>query len=132
MPWPPLHPEAPACDCRLPTPILPQLHDHLRIRAKAKHERLYDAMGPLFVLSNDLTGRLSRREGCGRRCSWRPDRGRPRVAARGAEKLRAGRVFVLVPSLDLLAQTEAAWREARRTGPMIEVSSLRGEDARLP
>ncbi|WP_406290499.1 Helicase associated domain protein [Streptomyces sp. NBC_00209] len=58
--------------------------------------------------------------------------GKTRVAVRSAEKLRAGRVLVLVPSLDLLTQTEAAWREAGRTGPMIGVSSLRGEDASFP
>ncbi|MET9777625.1 Helicase associated domain protein [Streptomyces sp. NPDC006367] len=58
--------------------------------------------------------------------------GKTRVAARSAEKLRAGRVLVLVPSLDLLTQTEAAWRAAGRTGPMIGVSSLRGEDVSFP
>ncbi|MFJ9597879.1 Helicase associated domain protein [Streptomyces virginiae] len=58
--------------------------------------------------------------------------GKTRVAARSAEKLRAGRVLVLVPSLDLLTQTEAAWRVAGRTGPMIGVSSLRGEDVAFP
>ncbi|MYS45374.1 DEAD/DEAH box helicase family protein [Streptomyces sp. SID5998] len=58
--------------------------------------------------------------------------GKTRVAARSAEKLRAGRVLVLVPSLDLLTQTEAAWREAGRTGPMIGVSSLRGEEVSFP
>ncbi|MDP9686283.1 hypothetical protein J2S47_006785 [Streptomyces griseoviridis] len=35
--------------------------------------------------------------------------GKARVAVRSAEELHAGRVLVLVPSLDLLAQTEAAW-----------------------
>ncbi|WP_071828784.1 DEAD/DEAH box helicase [Streptomyces sp. F-1] len=58
--------------------------------------------------------------------------GKTLVAARSAEELQAGRVLVLVPSLDLLAQTEAAWREAGRTGPMIGVSSLRGEDVSFP
>ncbi|MFJ2307717.1 Helicase associated domain protein [Streptomyces sp. NPDC087787] len=58
--------------------------------------------------------------------------GKTRVAARSTEKLHAGRVLVLVPSLDLLTQTEAAWREAGRTGPMIGVSSLRGEDVTFP
>jgi superfamily II DNA or RNA helicase len=58
--------------------------------------------------------------------------GKTRVAARSAEKLCAGRVLVLVPSLDLLTQTETAWREAGRTGPMIGVSSLRGEDVSFP
>ncbi|MGI5532562.1 DEAD/DEAH box helicase family protein [Streptomyces syringium] len=41
-------------------------------------------------------------------------------------------MLVLVPSLDLLTQTEAAWREGGRTGPMIGVSSLRGEDVSFP
>jgi len=58
--------------------------------------------------------------------------GKTLVATRAAEELRAGRVLVLVPSLDLLAQTEAAWREGGRTGPMIGVSSLRGEDVSFP
>ncbi|MFI0813917.1 DEAD/DEAH box helicase [Streptomyces echinatus] len=55
--------------------------------------------------------------------------GKTLVAVRSARELRAGRVLVLVPSLDLLAQTEAAWREGGRTGPMIGVSSLRGAEA---
>ncbi|MFE9029741.1 Helicase associated domain protein [Streptomyces iakyrus] len=58
--------------------------------------------------------------------------GKTLVAVRSAEELRAGRVLVLVPSLDLLAQTEAAWREGGRTGPMIGVSSLRGDQAAFP
>ncbi|KOV94527.1 helicase [Streptomyces sp. NRRL B-1140] len=58
--------------------------------------------------------------------------GKTRVAARSAEKLHAGRVLVLVPSLDLLTQTEAAWRAAGRRGPMVGVSSLRGEDVSFP
>lgn len=58
--------------------------------------------------------------------------GKTRVAVRSAEELKAGRVLVLVPSLDLLAQTEAAWREGGRGGPMIGVSSLRGEEVSFP
>ncbi|MFE0805135.1 Helicase associated domain protein [Streptomyces sp. NPDC058812] len=58
--------------------------------------------------------------------------GKTRVAVRSAEELRAGRVLVLVPSLDLLAQTEAAWREGGRRGPVIGVSSLRGEEVSFP
>ncbi|MFF4088827.1 Helicase associated domain protein [Streptomyces nigra] len=58
--------------------------------------------------------------------------GKTLVATRSAEELGAGRVLVLVPSLELLAQTEAAWREGGRTGPMIGVSSLRGEEASFP
>ncbi|MEU7560227.1 DEAD/DEAH box helicase [Streptomyces eurythermus] len=58
--------------------------------------------------------------------------GKTLVAVRSAEELHAGRVLVLVPSLDLLAQTEAAWREGGRSGPMIGVSSLRGPEASFP
>ncbi|MEU3950611.1 Helicase associated domain protein [Streptomyces sp. NPDC029526] len=58
--------------------------------------------------------------------------GKTLVATRSAEELGAGRVLVLVPSLDLLAQTEAAWREGGRRGPMIGVSSLRGGDVVFP
>ncbi|MGW2892611.1 Helicase associated domain protein [Streptomyces griseoruber] len=58
--------------------------------------------------------------------------GKSLVATRAAEELRAGRVLVLVPSLDLLAQTEASWRAGGRTGPMIGVSSLRGDEVGFP
>ncbi|MEV0040602.1 Helicase associated domain protein [Streptomyces sp. NPDC050804] len=58
--------------------------------------------------------------------------GKTRVAVRSAEELHAGRVLVLVPSLDLLSQTESAWREGGRRGPMIGVSSLRGEEVSFP
>ncbi|WP_435844397.1 DEAD/DEAH box helicase family protein [Streptomyces griseoflavus] len=60
--------------------------------------------------------------------------GKTLVATRSAEELRAGRVLVLVPSLDLLAQSEAAWREEGRTGPMIGVSSrgVRKRPSRIP
>ncbi len=58
--------------------------------------------------------------------------GKSLVATRSAEELRAGRVLVLVPSLDLLAQTEASWRAGGRTGPMVGVSSLRGEEVSFP
>ncbi|WP_432021033.1 DEAD/DEAH box helicase family protein [Streptomyces sp. 1222.5] len=58
--------------------------------------------------------------------------GKTLVAVRSAEELRAGRVLVLVPSLDLLAQSEAGWREGGRTGPVVGVSSLRGREASFP
>ncbi|MFI1328252.1 Helicase associated domain protein [Streptomyces rochei] len=58
--------------------------------------------------------------------------GKSLVAVRSAEELRAGRVLVLVPSLDLLTQTEAAWREGGRGGPMVGVSSLRGGEVSFP
>ncbi|MEU0698117.1 Helicase associated domain protein [Streptomyces niveus] len=58
--------------------------------------------------------------------------GKTRVAVRSTQELRAGRVLVLVPSLDLLTQTEAAWLERGRRGPVIGVSSLREEEAGFP
>ncbi|MFF9756899.1 DEAD/DEAH box helicase family protein [Streptomyces sp. NPDC014344] len=42
--------------------------------------------------------------------------GKTRVAVRSAEKLQAGRVLVLVPSLGLLAQTETVWCEGAAGG----------------
>ncbi|WP_030416881.1 DEAD/DEAH box helicase [Streptomyces sp. NRRL S-1448] len=58
--------------------------------------------------------------------------GKSLVAVRSAEELQAGRVLVLVPSLDLLAQTEVAWREGGRGGPIIGVSSLRRDEVAFP
>ncbi|WP_078987863.1 DEAD/DEAH box helicase [Streptomyces sp. XY332] len=58
--------------------------------------------------------------------------GKSLVAVRSAEELRAGRVLVLVPSLDLLVQTVTAWREGGRTGRALAVCSLRAEDAGVP
>ncbi|MER7762753.1 Helicase associated domain protein [Streptomyces sp. NPDC097619] len=58
--------------------------------------------------------------------------GKTFVAARAAEELRARRVLVLVPSLDLLTQSAAAWREAGRHGPVLGLSSLREADTGFP
>ncbi|MEU6865134.1 Helicase associated domain protein [Streptomyces sp. NPDC046876] len=59
--------------------------------------------------------------------------GKSLVAVRSAEELRARRVLVLVPSLDLLVQTVAAWREdGGRAGRSFAVCSLREEEAGLP
>ncbi|MFF5638424.1 Helicase associated domain protein [Streptomyces sp. NPDC012825] len=41
---------------------------------------------------------------------------------------RTGRVVVLVPTLDLLVQTVAAWRGAGRAGAMVAVCSLRADE----
>ncbi|MGW2355133.1 Helicase associated domain protein [Actinacidiphila glaucinigra] len=46
-----------------------------------------------------------------------------------ARKLRAGRVLVLVPTLDLLTQMAAAWRAGGRTGPFYGICSLRADEA---
>ncbi|MEW2417326.1 Helicase associated domain protein [Streptomyces sp. NPDC046866] len=58
--------------------------------------------------------------------------GKSLVAVRSAEELGARRVLVLVPSLDLLVQTVAAWREGGRGGRSFAVCSLREEEAGLP
>ncbi|MFE6041088.1 Helicase associated domain protein [Streptomyces sp. NPDC056452] len=58
--------------------------------------------------------------------------GKTHVAAHCAEELQAGRVLVLVPSLDLLTQTAQAWRDSGRSGPVIGISSMRGEEASFP
>ncbi|MFJ7204145.1 Helicase associated domain protein [Streptomyces sp. NPDC098789] len=58
--------------------------------------------------------------------------GKSLVAVRSAEALGAGRVLVLVPSLDLLTQTVAAWREGGRTGRFLAVCSLRGTEVGVP
>ncbi|MER5728221.1 Helicase associated domain protein [Streptomyces sp. NPDC002138] len=58
--------------------------------------------------------------------------GKSLVAVRSAEALAADRVLVLVPSLDLLVQTVAAWREGGRTGRFLAVCSLRGAEAGVP
>lgn len=54
--------------------------------------------------------------------------GKTFVAARVAERLRAGRVLVVVPTLDLLVQMVGAWRAAGRRGPVIGVCSLRASN----
>ncbi|MCC3777452.1 DEAD/DEAH box helicase [Streptomyces sp. UNOB3_S3] len=55
--------------------------------------------------------------------------GKTLIATEVAQKLAARRVLVLVPTLDLLTQTAAAWREDGRTGAMIGLCSLRAEDS---
>ncbi|MEU8548998.1 Helicase associated domain protein [Streptomyces roseoverticillatus] len=55
--------------------------------------------------------------------------GKTLIATEAAQKLAARRVLVLVPTLDLLAQTAAAWREGGRTGAMLGVCSLRADDS---
>ncbi|WSM81178.1 Helicase associated domain protein (plasmid) [Streptomyces griseorubiginosus] len=46
-----------------------------------------------------------------------------------ARKLRAGRVLVLVPTLDLLVQMAAAWRAGGRAGVFYGICSLRADEA---
>ncbi|MFG2631290.1 Helicase associated domain protein [Streptomyces sp. NPDC048473] len=55
--------------------------------------------------------------------------GKTLIATAAAQKLGARRVLVLVPTLDLLTQTAAAWREGGRAGAMVGVCSLRAEDS---
>ena len=53
------------------------------------------------------------------------------AAACAARVAPRGRVLVLVPTLDLLTQTVAAWRRGGRTGAMVAVCSLRDDDPAL-
>lgn len=55
--------------------------------------------------------------------------GKTLIATEAAHRLAARRVLVLVPTLDLLTQTTAAWREDGRTGAMLGACSLRAEDS---
>ncbi|MFC4036327.1 Helicase associated domain protein [Streptomyces polygonati] len=55
--------------------------------------------------------------------------GKTFMAVLTAHKLRAGRVLVLVPTLDLLTQMAAAWRAGGRTGPFYGICSLRAEES---
>ncbi|MEU2549588.1 Helicase associated domain protein [Streptomyces roseolus] len=50
------------------------------------------------------------------------------AAAAAREFFPRGRVLVMVPTLDLLAQTARAWRRIGHTGPMVAVCSLYGDE----
>ncbi|WP_409240587.1 Helicase associated domain protein [Streptomyces sp. PA5.6] len=51
--------------------------------------------------------------------------GKTRIAVEVAQRLRARRVLVLVPTRDLLMQMTAVWRAWGRTGAMVGLCSLR-------
>lgn len=54
--------------------------------------------------------------------------GKTIIAAASAKRLvPRGRILVLVPTLDLLAQTVQAWRAAGHTGPAVAVCSLQDD-----
>ncbi|MFF9803282.1 DEAD/DEAH box helicase family protein, partial [Streptomyces rochei] len=55
--------------------------------------------------------------------------GKTLIAVEAARRLSARRVLVLVPTLDLLTQTAAAWRRGGRHGAMVGVCSLRAQDS---
>ncbi|MGW7427512.1 Helicase associated domain protein [Streptomyces sp. NPDC054813] len=55
--------------------------------------------------------------------------GKTLIGVGAANRLSARRVLVLVPTLDLLLQMAAAWRQGGRHGAMIGVCSLRGADS---
>ncbi|MGW3638566.1 Helicase associated domain protein [Streptomyces sp. NPDC005143] len=46
------------------------------------------------------------------------------AASAALENFRGGRILVMVPTLDLLAQTAQAWRRVGHTAPMVAVCSL--------
>lgn len=59
--------------------------------------------------------------------------GKSLIAVHAAHELRAERVLVLVPTLDLLAQMAAVWREGGRTGQLFGACSLsEGEALGMP
>ncbi|MFJ5220300.1 Helicase associated domain protein [Streptomyces sp. NPDC088354] len=55
--------------------------------------------------------------------------GKTFIGVLAARKLRAGRVLVLVPTLDLLTQMAAAWRAGGRSGAFYGICSLRADEA---
>lgn len=55
--------------------------------------------------------------------------GKTLIGVESANRLSARRVLVLVPTLDLLLQMAAAWRQGGRHGAMVGVCSLRGPDS---
>ncbi|MFI9778578.1 Helicase associated domain protein [Streptomyces sp. NPDC051956] len=55
--------------------------------------------------------------------------GKTLMAVEAARRLKARRVLVLVPTLDLLMQTAAAWRAGGRGGAMVGVCSLSAADS---
>ncbi|MFI9781840.1 Helicase associated domain protein [Streptomyces sp. NPDC051956] len=55
--------------------------------------------------------------------------GKTLMAVESARRLMARKVLVLVPTLDLLTQTAAAWRAGGRTGAMVGVCSLSSADS---
>lgn len=55
--------------------------------------------------------------------------GKTLIGVESARRLSAGRVLVLVPTLDLLTQMAASWRRGGRRGAMVGVCSLRAEDS---
>jgi len=69
-------------------------------------------------------------EGLRCQCIAATGSGKTLIATAVAQKLRARRVLVLVPTLDLLVQTATAWRrDGHRAGAMIGVCSLRAEES---
>ncbi|WP_405863546.1 DEAD/DEAH box helicase family protein [Streptomyces sp. NBC_00005] len=55
--------------------------------------------------------------------------GKTLIAVESAHRLAARRLLVLVPTLDLLTQTAAAWRQGGRHGAMVGVCSLRAPES---
>ncbi|MFF7730779.1 DEAD/DEAH box helicase family protein [Streptomyces sp. NPDC008001] len=82
----------------------------------------------LRVLQTPADGRLPA-EGLRAQVIAATGSGKTLIATEAAQKLAARRALVLVPTLDLLAQNAAAWREAGRTGAMVGVCRLTAEDA---
>lgn len=96
-----------------------KLRDH-QVEAVAAIVRGLD-VPPGGIPANGLRGQVH--AACGT--------GKTIIAAAAAMRIAPkGRVLVLVPTLDLLAQTVRAWREAGHNGPAVAVCSLQ-DDAEL-
>ncbi|MFD4125240.1 Helicase associated domain protein [Streptomyces globisporus] len=93
-----------------------KLHDH-QIEAVSAIVRGFD-VPPGGIPWNGLRGQVH--AACGT--------GKTIMAAASARRLvPRGRVLVLVPTLDLLAQTVRAWHEAGHKGPAVAVCSLQDD-----
>ncbi|MCX4740865.1 DEAD/DEAH box helicase [Streptomyces antibioticus] len=95
-----------------------RLRDH-QVEAVASIVRGLD-VPPGGVPANGLRGQVH--AACGT--------GKTVIAAAAAKRIAPrGRVLVLVPTLDLLAQTVKAWRDAGHRGPAVAVCSLQDDPA---
>ncbi|MGW1044764.1 Helicase associated domain protein [Streptomyces sp. NPDC002547] len=84
--------------------------------------------GVLRALQIPASGRMSE-QGLRTQVIAATGSGKTLIAVEAARRLAAGRVLVLVPTLDLLTQMAAAWRAGGRKGAMVGVCSLRAQDS---
>ncbi|GAA2345483.1 DEAD/DEAH box helicase [Streptomyces kunmingensis] len=85
--------------------------------------------GVLRVLQDPVDGRVPA-DGLRAQVVSATGSGKTLMAVEAARRLKARRVLVLVPTLDLLVQTAAAWRAGGRGGAFVGVCSLGAADSR--